>query len=113
MLKLIPIALSALLLSAATPAPGAPLVDCNGNGVEDSLDIAYGSSSDLNGDGVPDECELRGDRIPVFQRSGRIFLCDSNSAVGWTPGTQSGLEAQSSACDGFPSPRGRAPIATL
>jgi hypothetical protein len=31
--------------------------DCNGNGVADALDIASGSSADLNGDAIPDECE--------------------------------------------------------
>jgi hypothetical protein len=34
--------------------------DCNGNGVADAVDIALGASSDLNGDGVPDECEVLG-----------------------------------------------------
>ncbi len=31
--------------------------DCNGNGVDDSQDIASGTSVDCNGNGVPDECE--------------------------------------------------------
>jgi outer membrane protein assembly factor BamB len=31
--------------------------DCNGNGVEDVDDITAGTSEDLNGNGVPDECE--------------------------------------------------------
>ncbi|MBN2128307.1 MAG: M4 family metallopeptidase [Sedimentisphaerales bacterium] len=31
--------------------------DCNGNGVADTLDIAGGTSEDLNHNGVPDECE--------------------------------------------------------
>ncbi len=33
--------------------------DCNDNGVEDAVDIAVGYSSDLDGNGVPDECESR------------------------------------------------------
>jgi hypothetical protein len=33
-------------------------IDCNGNGVCDSVDIAIGASSDCDGDGVPDECRL-------------------------------------------------------
>lgn len=33
------------------------LADCNGNGVEDALDIAKGTSADVDGNGVPDECE--------------------------------------------------------
>ncbi len=31
--------------------------DCNGNGVGDSQDIADDTSSDINGNGIPDECE--------------------------------------------------------
>jgi VCBS repeat protein len=31
--------------------------DCNQTGVEDSLEIARGTSKDCDGDGVPDECE--------------------------------------------------------
>jgi hypothetical protein len=34
--------------------------DCNDNGIEDAIDIANGSSSDADGNGVPDECEARG-----------------------------------------------------
>ena len=32
--------------------------DCNGNGREDAVDIATGSSMDTNANGIPDECEL-------------------------------------------------------
>ena len=31
--------------------------DCNNNGVEDSVDIAQGASSDANRNAIPDECE--------------------------------------------------------
>lgn len=31
--------------------------DCNGNGVNDALDIAQGTSSDCDANGVPDDCE--------------------------------------------------------
>ncbi|MBK9127869.1 MAG: alpha amylase C-terminal domain-containing protein [Phycisphaerales bacterium] len=31
--------------------------DCNHNGVDDATDIANGTSLDLNGNGIPDECE--------------------------------------------------------
>jgi hypothetical protein len=34
-----------------------PLRDCNGNGVEDGIDIGVGTSMDTNLNGVPDECE--------------------------------------------------------
>ncbi len=36
-----------------------PLHDCNGNGIEDMVDIAVGTSSDADLDGVPDECQAR------------------------------------------------------
>jgi hypothetical protein len=36
---------------------GAPLYDCNENGIEDAVDIATGSSADADGNGVPDECQ--------------------------------------------------------
>jgi len=32
--------------------------DCNGNGVDDALDVASGTSFDCNFNGIPDECEL-------------------------------------------------------
>ncbi len=34
-----------------------PYFDCNGNGVEDSVDIGQGASNDSNNNGIPDECE--------------------------------------------------------
>lgn len=34
-----------------------PLFDCNGNGVEDAVDIAVGTSADDDMNGIPDECE--------------------------------------------------------
>ncbi len=40
--------------------------DCNGNGIDDTIDIATGFSQDINGNGVPDECEFdcNGNGIP-------------------------------------------------
>ena len=46
-----------LLVSIATIGTTARAADCNENGVEDFLDIAFGTSLDLNGDGIPDECQ--------------------------------------------------------
>ncbi len=41
--------------------------DCNGNGISDAVDLANGTSSDANADGVPDECacvaDLNGDGV--------------------------------------------------
>jgi len=44
-------------LDALSILPG-PINDCNGNGVEDAVDISTSSSWDTNSNGVPDECEL-------------------------------------------------------
>ncbi|HIC23653.1 MAG TPA: hypothetical protein EYO84_09520, partial [Planctomycetes bacterium] len=38
--------------------PNFPLLDCNSNGVEDSTDIANGTSADCNLNGIPDECDI-------------------------------------------------------
>jgi hypothetical protein len=37
--------------------PDSVELDCNGNGQADFLDILQGVSSDVNGDGIPDECQ--------------------------------------------------------
>lgn len=34
-----------------------PFFDCDGNGVEDAIDIALGGAADTNGNGIPDSCE--------------------------------------------------------
>jgi glucose/arabinose dehydrogenase len=36
--------------------PSVAIVDCNGNGCSDTIDILKGSSRDINDDGKPDEC---------------------------------------------------------
>lgn len=67
-LKLAVLLASAILLGCRSPkaAQGEPSseaqvatfdYDCNGNGVEDAVDISIGSSSDANANGIPDECE--------------------------------------------------------
>ena len=48
-------------LVAVTSFAGAqcePGLDCNGNGILDSCDIADFNSDDCDGDGVPDECQM-------------------------------------------------------
>jgi len=35
-----------------------PIVDCNHNGVDDPVDVAVGTSLDVNGNRIPDECEI-------------------------------------------------------
>jgi hypothetical protein len=60
------------------------ILDCNGNGVADNLDITNGTSPDCNGNGIPDECDLA---------SGRSRDCNAN-------GTPDGCEiAAGSALD--------------
>ena len=66
--SLTPMLTPSLLLLAcfASPATAHPELsraaahhqrDCNGNGIEDGVDIGNGTSLDLNRNGVPDECE--------------------------------------------------------
>ncbi len=45
------------------PLGGTGITDCNNNGVDDATDIANGTSDDLNGDGIPDECPGQMDRL--------------------------------------------------
>jgi hypothetical protein len=40
-----------------------PCNDCNGNGIDDAIDIANGISVDCNGDGTPDECQIESDAL--------------------------------------------------
>ncbi|MGE3166602.1 MAG: hypothetical protein AB7O52_17005 [Planctomycetota bacterium] len=42
-------------LSEPTALRGA---DCNGNGIDDALDLSSGTSADCNVNGIPDECDL-------------------------------------------------------
>ena len=59
----ISVACAALFLAGSlTHATPAALwgEDCNGNGVEDALDVGNGTSEDCNGNRVPDECEFPG-----------------------------------------------------
>lgn len=45
----------------AGPGTDCETPDCNGNGVNDTCDLASGRSTDLNANGRPDECDLPGD----------------------------------------------------
>lgn len=46
-------------------------VDCNSNGLSDGCDIAQGTSGDLNGNAVPDECE-----DPDLDQNGSVDVLD-------------------------------------
>lgn len=59
--------------------------DCNGNGVGDATDIADGTSTDLDGNGIPDDCEcvadLNGDQTVSLSDLGTLlseFGCAAN-----------------------------------
>lgn len=63
--------------------------DCNGNGVEDSVDIATGASSDSNLNGIPDECE--GDVATLCRCPALSAPCDNpDSSAGCVNSTGSG-----------------------
>jgi len=51
--------------------------DCNGNGVDDTIDISFGNSSDCNGNSIPDECEC-GD----CDRNGWLDACEAVDGPG-------------------------------
>ena len=51
--------------------------DCNGNGEDDTIDIADEISLDLNADGIPDECQYRAD----FNHDGFLDYTDFDAFV--------------------------------
>ncbi|UCE61710.1 MAG: hypothetical protein JSU63_08170, partial [Phycisphaerales bacterium] len=68
--------------------PDACETDCNANGVLDECDIAQGTSSDVDGSGIPDECEVRPPILPPSPHSGRknryvSISPDSHQAVAY------------------------------
>ncbi len=50
-------AVVALFSTRSFASPNPALLDCNNNGIDDSFDIASGTSEDCNADGVPDSCD--------------------------------------------------------
>jgi len=50
--------------------------DCNGNGVHDPFDIAWGSSLDCNENGIPDECDLAEGSSPDTDGNGVPDECE-------------------------------------
>ena len=48
--------------------------DANDNGIPDALDIATGTSLDLNGNGVPDESENSGPKLNLSVQQGSLVL---------------------------------------
>ena len=69
MARLAALTFAALLLAGAIPVLAD---DCNGNGIDDAQDIALGTSSDCQVNGIPDECDPPGD----FDADGAYGLAD-------------------------------------
>ena len=66
-------------LVQAPPVPAVALVDCNGNGISDSVDISNGAA-DADNDGKLDSCEMRyGD----LNLNGVIDQQDVYILLGW------------------------------
>jgi len=58
-----------------------PIVDCNANGVADTTDIANGTSQDVNGDSIPDECEQVGPGLAFcIPGTGNVMPCPCSNA---------------------------------
>lgn len=55
-----------------------PAADCNGNGIDDALDIAVQRSIDCNRNGIPDECERAADPTLDLDRNGVLDACEGN-----------------------------------
>jgi hypothetical protein len=51
-------------------------IDCNGNGVPDSDDIANGTSADCDSNGVPDECQIADDPSLDCDWNSVLDTCD-------------------------------------
>jgi len=64
-------AVSPFLLDLSVNAIAAPIIDCNGNGVDDAVEINSGSAADCNANGIPDACE------PDSDGDGQIDACDA------------------------------------
>lgn len=70
-----------------------PANDCNGNGVDDLCDIAFGDAQDCNGNGVPDSCDILDGRSSDCDRNGIpdecplcpnvevVFIMDTSSSM--------------------------------
>ncbi len=56
--------------------------DCNGNGIDDSLDITSGSSADHDGDSIPDECTGPGTNYCFGDGSSTACPCANPGGLG-------------------------------
>jgi len=65
-----------VIIPALQPPPP-DIIDCNQNLVQDAVDIQNGGSSDCNGNGVPDECEIDLNSTAP----GGPFFCDPSRQI--------------------------------
>jgi hypothetical protein len=72
-------------------ASASMLEDCNGNGVEDPIDLAGGTSGDCNGNVVPDECDLEALTSPDDIVDGLPDECTECQAGPGCPGEVPGV----------------------
>jgi hypothetical protein len=56
----------------------AGVTDCNSNGIDDTVDIAAGTSADCNATGTPDECDIAFGASPDFNRNDVPDECDAD-----------------------------------
>ncbi len=50
--------------------------DCNGNGMDDTIDLSSGTSVDCNVNGIPDECDIAGGQSADCDLNGVPDICD-------------------------------------
>ena len=81
--------------------------DCNGNGIDDTIDIAAKTSEDINDNGLPDECEacpvLPAPTLPADDTAKSRYL----SIVPGNGGVETALRVTLTNLDGFPGDNGR------
>ncbi len=56
--------------------------DCNGNGVTDDQDIAFGTSKDCDGNDVPDECDIAANSTLDCDNNGQLDACEILDGAG-------------------------------
>ncbi len=69
------------MLTYITTRPNCIVFDCNQNGISDAVDIATGTSLDVNANGIPDQCEdcnHNGILDSVDISSGTVFALNGN-----------------------------------
>jgi hypothetical protein len=60
-----------------------PITDCNANGIDDGVDVFHGVSTDLNGDGILDECqELKATPASISLSTGGVQNFELDAGLG-------------------------------